>query len=159
MIREIPKDVVFEDTSVGRLEKEIWLANEEEIDKILQEYGIGTPSELGKSETYTQTSPGFRVFEEVKKCDVILIPIGSTEFHGKHLPSGADTLFVTQLCEAVRRFMKKQGKPVAITWPITYGSHPWHHYGMPGTVIIEEENLKSYLLDIMLGLWNMGYRK
>jgi creatinine amidohydrolase len=55
--------------------------------------------------------------------------------------------------------MLKRGKPVAITWPITYGSHPWHHYGMPGTVIVEEGNLKRYLLDVMLGLWNMGYRK
>ncbi len=159
MHREIPKDLVFEETSVGKLEKEIWLASDEEIEKILNEYGIGTPPELGKAYTYLQTTPGYKVFEELEECDVVLIPVGSTEYHGKHLPSGTDTLFVTQLCEAVRRFMKKQGKPVAITWPIAYGAHPWHHYGMPGTVIIEEETLKNHLLEVMLGLWNLGYRK
>ncbi|NJE26127.1 creatininase family protein [Thermococcus sp. MV5] len=159
MIREIPKDLVFEDTPVGKLEREIWTASDEKIDKILKEFRIPSSPELAKPGTYIQTTPGYKVFEEVKQCDVVLIPIGSTEFHGNHLPSGTDTLYVTQICEAVRRHMKKKGKPVAITWPITYGSHPWHHYGMPGTVIIEEKHLKEYIMDVMLGLWNMGYRK
>ncbi|RLF85241.1 creatininase family protein, partial [Thermococci archaeon] len=152
MVREIPKDLIFENTPVGQLEKEIWTASDKEIDEILKEFGIPSPPELANPGTYIQTTPGYKVFEEVRQCDVVLIPIGSTEFHGNHLPSGTDTLYVTQICEAVRRHMKKKGKPVAITWPITYGSHPWHHYGMPGTVIIEEEHLKSYIMDVMLGL-------
>ncbi len=160
MSRKIPNYIYFEDTPFGKLEKEIWIASEEDIDKILEEYGIPSPPELAKPGVYIQTTPGYKVFENLKKCDVIIIPVGSTEFHGNHLPSGTDTLYVTQIAEAVRRYLlNKKGIPLGLTWPISYGAHPWHHYGMPGTVIIEEENLKNYILDVMLGLWNMGYRK
>ncbi len=158
-MRRIPADVVFEDTSVGRLEREIWLAPDEEIDRILADFGIPSPPELSKPGAYLQTTPAHIVQENLRKNDVILVPVGSTEYHGKHLPSGADTLFVTQICEAVRRYTEKQGRPVGLAWPIAYGSHPWHHYGMPGTVIIEEDHLRDFILDIMLGLWNAGYRK
>jgi len=157
--RKIPQDLVFEETSVGRLEKEIWLASEEEIDKILEEYGIPSPPELAKPNVYIQTTPGYKIEENLKKNDILLIPVGSTEYHGKHLPSGSDTFFVTQICEAVRRYTEKKGRAVSLAWPISYGAHPWHHYGMPGTVIIEEDHLKNYTLDMMLGFWNMGFRK
>lgn len=39
--------IFFEDTSVGRMKKQLWEASEEEIDRILEEYGIPSPSELG----------------------------------------------------------------------------------------------------------------
>ena len=159
MDRKIPPDVVFEKTSVGRLERSIWLASDEEIDKILADYGIPSPPELGKEGTYIQTTLGHRVQENLKKNDVVLVPVGSTEYHGRHLPSGLDTLFVAQLCESVHRFTDRVDRPVGLTWPISYGAHPWLHYGMPGNIVIEEEDLKKYILDIMLGLWNMGYRK
>ena len=48
-------NIIFEaDNAVGRLKKEIWDASEEEIDKILEEYGIPSPSELGVAGTYIQ---------------------------------------------------------------------------------------------------------
>lgn len=159
MSRKIPTDTAFEKTSAWKLEQKIWLASDKEIDKILAKYGIPSPPELGKEGVYIQTTPSYRVQENLKKNDVVLVPVGSTEYHGKHLPSGSDTLFVTQLCEAVRRPTERLGRPVGLAWPISYGAHPWHHYGMPGNIIIEEENLKKYILDVMLGLWNMGYRK
>ena len=42
-------DLFFEDTTVGRLKKKTWEASGEEISKILDDYGIPSPSELGKS--------------------------------------------------------------------------------------------------------------
>lgn len=166
MVRKIPKDIVFEDTSVGRLEKEVWMADEEEIDKILTEYGILgkegfiLPSDLRKPINCIQDTPAHIVEEDRAENDVVLIPVGSTEYHGQALPSGADTHFVDQLCKGVVRHAKRHGKLVpAIAKPVEYGSHPWHHYGMPGNVIIEEDHLKNYVMDMMLGLWNYGFRK
>ena len=44
--------IVFEDNEVGRLKKEVLDASEAEIDKILEEYGVPAPSELGKAGSY-----------------------------------------------------------------------------------------------------------
>ena len=43
--------VVFEDTQVGRLKKEIWDAPMEKIEEILAEYEIPSPPELAKPGT------------------------------------------------------------------------------------------------------------
>jgi len=40
-----------------------------------------------------------------------------------------------------------------------YGGHPYHHMGMPGTVILREETVRELMIDVMLGLWNDGFRK
>ncbi|HML38096.1 MAG TPA: creatininase family protein, partial [Bacillota bacterium] len=50
-------EVIFENTSVGRMKKQVWDASVEEIDAILNEYGVGAPSELGKAGTYIQNTP------------------------------------------------------------------------------------------------------
>lgn len=159
MEREVPKDIVFEDTSVGKLERRFWEMDKQEVNGILDSFEIPSPPELAKPGSYIQTTPGHIVKENRELNDIVLIPVGSTEFHGDHLPSGSDTLFVSQMCEGVRRYTEKDGWPVSLAWPITYGSHPWHHYGIPGNVIIEEDNLKKWTLDLMLGLWNNGFRK
>jgi hypothetical protein len=49
--------IVFEDSAVGRLKKKIFDASMEEIDAILAEYEVPSPSELGKAGTYIQNSP------------------------------------------------------------------------------------------------------
>ena len=41
--------IIFEENTFGRLKKQIWDASEEEIDSILKEYEIPSPSELGKA--------------------------------------------------------------------------------------------------------------
>ena len=153
-------DVIFENTSTGRLKKELWEASEEEIDKILQDYGIPSAPELGVAGTYIQNTPRYKVIEKRKKNDVVLVPIGCTENHGVHNPSGLDTFMVTQICEGVRRFTAKQGREVGMSFtPMNFGGHPYHHIGMPGTVIMPEEVVRETLIYTMLGLWDDGFRK
>ena len=66
-----------------------------------------------------------------------------------HTVSAMDTLFVTQILEGVRRYTTKQGKPVNIALPpLNYGVHPYHHIGLPGTVIISENTAKAFLMDV-----------
>ncbi|HPC76944.1 MAG TPA: creatininase family protein [bacterium] len=89
--------IVFENTEVGRLKKKIWDASEEEIDKILEDYGIPSLPELGKPGTYIQTTVRQQVIENRRKNDIVLIPLGCTEKHGRHTISGLDTLVVTQI--------------------------------------------------------------
>ena len=152
--------IVFEDSEVGRLKKRIWDASEEEIDAILADYGVPSEPELGKAGSYIQTTVRQRVIENRRKNDVVLIPVGCTENHGRHTVSGLDTFMVTQICEAVRRQSQKNGRPVNLALPtLNYGGHPYHHVGMPGTVIMPEEVVRETLINVMLGLWNDGFRK
>lgn len=153
-------DLFFEDNTVGRLKKEIWDASDAEIDAILANYGMPSPVEWGKAGSYIQTTVRWQVEQNRKKNDIVLIPVGSTELHGQHMPSASDTLYVSQICEGVRRYTAKQGAPIALALPpIMYGAHPYHHLGMPGTVIVRENVLREQLIDVMLGLWNDGFRK
>lgn len=152
--------ILFEDTSVGRMKKQIWDASDAEIDQILAEYGIPADSELGKAGTYIQNTPRVRVIEKRRKNDLVFVPIGCTENHGIHANSGLDTFMVTQILEGVRRYTQKQGRECNLAFPpLNYGGHPYHHIGMPGTVIMPEEVVKETLIYTMLGLWNDGYRK
>jgi creatinine amidohydrolase/Fe(II)-dependent formamide hydrolase-like protein len=153
-------DLFFEDNAVGRLKKGIWDASDQEIDTILAEYGIPSPVEWGKPNSYIQTTVRKQVEENRRKNDIVFVPIGCTELHGAHLASASDTLYVSQILEGVRRFTAKRGAPInlALT-PLNYGSHPYHHMGMPGTIPIRENVARELLIDVMLGLWNDGFRK
>ncbi|MCI5568246.1 MAG: creatininase family protein [Lachnospiraceae bacterium] len=103
---------------------------------------------------YFQNMTNLDVAERLKKNDVIMIPIGSTENHGPSGPYGEDTYLETRMCEQVAL---KTGCTVA--QPIWYGSHPYQHLGMPGTIVIPEEILANYLMYVMAGFWNAGFRK
>ena len=103
---------------------------------------------------YLQNLSISEIKERVKINDVIIIPIGSTENHGPAACIGEDTFLVTRMAELVAQ---KTGCTVA--QPTWYGSHPYHHVGMPGTIIVPEETFKGLLRAIMAGCWNMGFRK
>jgi len=152
--------VFFENTAVGRLKKQLWEADDEEIDAILAEYGMPSPCEWAKPGSYIQTTVRHDLVEQRRQNDVVLIPVGSTELHGDHTVSATDTLFVSQIAEGVRRYTAQQGRPVALALPpLMYGSHPYHHLGMAGTVIIRDHVAVEFMVDVMLGLWNDGWRK
>ena len=91
------------------MKKEVWESSDEEIDAILADYGIPSPVEWGKPGSYIQTTTRWQVEENRKKNDIVFIPVGCTELHGAHLPSAADTLYVSAICEGVRRFTAKRG--------------------------------------------------
>ena len=153
-------DLFFEDSAVGRLKKQIWEASDEEVDQMLAEYGVPSPPEWCKPGSYVQTTVRHELEQRRKKNDVVLVPIGCTENHGRHTVSAMDTLFVTGICEGVRRYTEKKGYPVNLALPpLFYGCHPYHHVGMPGTIIIREDVAREFLIDVMLGLYNDGFQK
>jgi len=141
---------MFQDNSVGRLKKEIWDASERRIDEILRDYEIPSPPELGKPGSYIQTTVRQKLIENRRKNDIVLIPVGSTENHGLHTVSGLDSLVVSQICEGVRRYTAKKGAPVTLALsPLFYGAHPYHHLGMPGTVILSETTVRETMIEVM----------
>ena len=103
---------------------------------------------------YMQNMTGRQLQERLQKNDLIILPLGATENHGPHGPNGEDVFLVSRMAELVA---ERTGCTVA--QPIWYGSHPFHHLGMPGTVVIPEETFADYLRAVIAGLWNTGFRK
>lgn len=153
-------NILFEDNEVGRLKKEIWDMTEAQLDDVLSEYGIPSAPELGIAGTYIQNTPRAVQIEKRRRDDIVFVPLGCTENHGLHNNTGLDTFMCSQIVEGVRRYTKKHSQGVNLAFPpLNYGGHPYHHIGMPGTVIMPEEVVKETLIYTMLGLWNDGYRK
>jgi creatinine amidohydrolase len=103
---------------------------------------------------YYQNMTMKEVEARLAKNDVLIIPVGSTEAHGPHACFGEDTFLVTRMAEAVA-----QRTGCTVSQPIWFGSHPYHHIGMPGTVPVDEDTFTAYLSSIIAGFWNAGFRK
>jgi creatinine amidohydrolase len=153
--------IMFENTSVGRIKKAVWDMSEEEVNRwIAEDLEIPSPSELGKTGCYIQNTPRRIQNEKRRKNDIVLVPIGCSENHGDHCPTGHDTFQCTMFLEGIRRYTAKQGREVNLAFPpLLYGGHPYHHIGMPGTIILPQEALMETIIAVLLGLWDDGYRK
>jgi creatinine amidohydrolase/Fe(II)-dependent formamide hydrolase-like protein len=106
------------------------------------------------SGVYFQNMPGHEIKERLKQDDIIIIPVGSTEAHGDGACYGEDTFLVTRMAELVA-----QETGCTVAQPIWYGSHPWTHLGMPGTIVIPEDVFTGLLRALITGFWNAGFRK
>ena len=124
----------------------------------MSEYKWQIPPEGGHMDAadgiYFQNMTMLEVEERLKVNDVLIIPVGSTEAHGPHACYGEDTFLVTRMAEAVA---KRTG--CTVSQPVWFGSHPYHHLGMPGTVPVDEDTFTAYLSSIIAGFWNTGFRK
>ena len=157
---DYPQIKFLKGNPVGEMKKRIWDASEQDIQKILDDYGVGEPSELGEAGCYIQNTSRNKVIEKRRKNDIVLVPIGCTENHGIHSNSGLDTFMVTQICEAVRRKTAKEGREVALAFPpLNYGGHPYHHVGMAGTVMVSDEVVRETIIYTLAGLLDDGFRK
>jgi creatinine amidohydrolase len=70
--------------------------------------------------------------------EVGLVPVGATEQHGPHLPTGTDTIVATALCDGVS---EATGAPVLPAIPVacSYG----HGTQLPGTLSLSPELLAA----------------
>ncbi len=85
--------------------------------------------------------------------NVVIIPVGSTEQHGHHLPLGTDTMVAMMLAEDAA----KQTKTV-VAPPLWFGWSP-HHMVLPGTITLRPEVLIEVLYDVIQSLKDHGFEK
>jgi len=94
------------------------------------------------------------IVEHAKKCDIAIIPLGSIEQHGYHLPTGHDTL---QLFPMLDEIAERTGVMLLpCPW---YGAHPHHHYNFPGTIPLSNDTCRAMIKDIVRGASVAGYNK
>jgi len=94
------------------------------------------------------------ILEDVKQCDIAILPIGAIEQHGPHCPCGSDAYNAKGLAE---RIAEKTG---AMLLPLVqYGAHPYHHWYMPGNLPLSYETHIGVLCDIIRAASFTGYKK
>jgi creatinine amidohydrolase len=88
----------------------------------------------------------------LQETRTVIIPCGSVEEHGPHLPLGTDTIHVYEVCkEASKRI------PVFVAPPLYYGvcRSTRNH---PGTVGIRASTLRALTADLVAALYRQGLR-
>jgi creatinine amidohydrolase len=95
----------------------------------------------------------WRMVEEARdQGAAVIVPMGSTEEHGPHSPTG-DYLITDAIAEAVAR---ETGDLVAPIIPFSYSEY-FRHY--PGTITVQAETLRLLLRDVVGSLLDQGFRR
>lgn len=86
---------------------------------------------------------------------VAVLPVGTVEQHGPHLPLVTDVLTAAEMS----RMAVEQMPEEAVLLPAVYYSFNEHHMDFPGTIAVEGETIVRYVTDIGVSLARHGFRK
>lgn len=79
-------------------------------------------------------------------ASTLIVPLGSTEQHGPHLPLGTDTHIAEWVARAAAGQLAEERDDVWLAPAIAYGASG-EHEGFPGTVSIGTEALRTLLVE------------
>lgn len=86
---------------------------------------------------------------ELPERPIVLVPLGSTEQHGPHLPFTTDTIIAESVARAAApRIAEVVGAPVVVAPALPYGSSG-EHQAFPGTISIGHEALRLVLVELI----------
>jgi creatinine amidohydrolase len=86
---------------------------------------------------------------------VVILPTGSTEQHGHHLPIDVDVFLAESVCLEVGR---RTPDRVLVLPPISYGLN-LHHIDFPGTIHIEPDVFIDFCVNITKSVAYHGFEK
>jgi creatinine amidohydrolase len=88
-------------------------------------------------------------WEEIQnsKPDVVLLPVGSTEAHGPHLPLSTDSIISAEMAQRAAAELKKAKVNVLILPCLDYAITDFSK-DFPGTISIRKETFQNLLRDI-----------
>jgi creatinine amidohydrolase len=100
-------------------------------------------------------------FKEVDALDrektLVLIPFGSMEQHGPHIPNGQDTMVATTITEAA---LEKTGDEISVlVLPAIPIGHSPEHMDYPGTLTFSAETYLAVIKDICTSVAHHGFKK
>jgi len=101
--------------------------------------------------------------ESITKCidKVVLLPIGSLEYHGAYLPPAVDTLIADRLIRkylkegAIKELINSSEKCLILLPPLYYGYSPeWNSF--EGTISLNRELFQWLIIHIYLSISSMN---
>jgi creatinine amidohydrolase len=95
---------------------------------------------------------GARVRAWARRAHFAVLPLGSIEWHGPHLPLGTDLILADGFALAVG------GAVQAVTYPaIPYAACPGKTQGYPGTIAVHPDVALRYTCDVLDGILATGF--
>jgi creatinine amidohydrolase len=90
--------------------------------------------------------------EAIARQPVVLLPFGTVEDHGPHLPINTDNVIVEAIClEAARRAPEDM-----LAMPVVAYGLDEHHMDFPGTVSVDMHTLIAYVADVAISVARHG---
>lgn len=101
---------------------------------------------------------GANTWPDIPDNAIVLVPLGSTEQHGPHLPFGTDSVIATAVAElAAPRVQLQTGQPVFVAPVLPYGASG-EHQAFPGTISIGHDALRIVLIELIRSLSTWAQR-
>ena len=94
----------------------------------------------------------------LQETDIVLLPVGSVEQHGPHLPLDTDAYDAYWICCRAAERLLEEGVRVAVAPPIYYGVSG-HHMDFPGTVAVSPTTFAQYVFEVCASLAKHGFRR
>lgn len=94
---------------------------------------------------------------DIGRVDVALIPLGSTEQHGPHLPFETDTRIAQAVAGALANVLAGDGISAVVTPPVSIGSSG-EHQDFPGTLSIGQNALRLVVIELARSAKNWAPR-
>ncbi|TRO59740.1 creatininase family protein [Candidatus Bathyarchaeota archaeon] len=110
----------------------------------------------GPKTLFEMTRP--EVEELLKHTETVVIPVGSTEQHGTHLPLGSDTMQGDDMAKRLIKKFADNGVAITATPTFPFGISD-AHMKFPGSITISSRTLMTVLTEVVQSLYHHGFRK
>jgi creatinine amidohydrolase len=98
------------------------------------------------------------VEEALKKTNIIIVPVASTEAHGPHLPLMTDCIHGTDLARRTAQLLAQEGVDVVAGPTIPFGVTPGL-FAFPGTIHLRNRTAIELIKDVCVSLDHHGFKK
>jgi len=100
-----------------------------------------------------------QIEEFIKKNAVIILPVGTTEEHGQHLPVETDAIIAKYVGDSLGEACRETGIPVLVLRTIYYGFSMSIVRKWPGCPNVNDRVFVDYIFNMVDSLVKEGFRK
>ncbi|UCC49867.1 MAG: creatininase family protein [Gemmatimonadota bacterium] len=106
-----------------------------------------------KTRNYLPHMTWAEVEEALTRTDMVIIPVGSIEQHGKHLPLGSDIIAALEVSKLIAQ------EADVLVAPAVLAGISGHHMGFSGTITLSPETFETVVYETAASLISHGFRK
>jgi creatinine amidohydrolase len=93
-----------------------------------------------------------------RETTVLILPVGSTEPHGPHLPLATDVIISDGMAIRAARELRRRGLPAAVLPVLAYAVTDFAE-GFAGAVSLRFETARAMIADVLRGAIGHGFRR